>query len=146
MKKFRVLVIDDSKVVCNLIQSMIETRLKAECIFETDPTKLSQDLLLDVDLVILDYYFGSIAESSKKNGLMYLKELNRLNSSIAVIAFSGQKKIAKAAEMVSRGAFEYIDKNEDNFIEVLLQSVKKIKDFKTSGFNIQSSQINVNRI
>jgi DNA-binding NtrC family response regulator len=131
MKNPLVLVIDDSEIVCNLIESMIQNRIGVDCIHTTDPSQLSDKTLKKVDVVILDYYFGTLVESEK------------INASIAVIGFSGQKKISLAIEMISEGAIDYIDKNEEDFIDNIVNSVKKVLEFKKSGNNIDSLNQNV---
>jgi DNA-binding NtrC family response regulator len=143
MKNPLVLVIDDSEIVCNLIESMIQNRIGVDCIHTTDPSQLSDKTLKKVDVVILDYYFGTIVESEKINGIKYMKVLKQINPSIAVIGFSGQKKISLAIEMISEGAIDYIDKNEEDFIDNIINSVKKVLEFKKSGNNIDSLNQNV---
>jgi two-component system response regulator HydG len=138
MKNFLVLVIDDSKVVCSLIQFMIESRLGVDCVYETNPSNISDELLEKVDLIVLDYYFGSIAQSAQENGLKYMRKLKKNNPSIPVIAFSGQKNISLALDMVAIGAVDYVEKNGEDFIDNLLESVNKIIEFKRSGFRIKS--------
>jgi DNA-binding NtrC family response regulator len=117
---------------------MLEDRLNVRCIFETNPENLEEELLKKVDLLILDYYFGTIQSSEELNGLIYLKSLKKINPNMSVIGFSGQKNISLALEMIELGAIDYINKDDENFIDNLIESVKKTIEFKESGKKMNS--------
>ncbi|MFT4600295.1 MAG: DNA-binding NarL/FixJ family response regulator [Arenicella sp.] len=134
MRKSLLLVLDDSKVVCGLIQSMIEEKLQHDCVCFGSLEEVPKDVLAKVDLVILDYYFGTIAESENNNGVKYMMSLKRINPKISIIVFSGQKKDSLAIKMISMGAEYYIDKNSDNFIELLIKAVSNVIEFKKSVY------------
>ena len=48
------------------------------------------------------------------------------NHNIPVIMFSGQHSLQLAVELIHAGAADYIDKNEDSFLEDINQSVRTL--------------------
>jgi len=144
MKKQKtILVIEDS----NIISEIIALRLKISfncsvIIFNNGDDIVNQIKKYLPDLVVLDYNFND-SKLKYKNGLEVLVEL-RKQTEVPVIVFSGQTDKIKALEMIRRGANDYINKDNDDFMLALLQSVRDIFEIQTSKSKMAKLNKNFN--
>ena len=80
------------------------------------------------DLIVIDYSFND-SKLNFHNGLDVIVEL-RKDSSIPVIVLSGQRNMSKAIEIVQKGANDYISKDDDDFMNSLLESIKEVLNIR----------------
>ncbi|MBL4593130.1 MAG: response regulator [Flavobacteriales bacterium] len=120
-----ILIVEDSKILSEIIAVQVKQKIDCETlIFENADGVMKQIQTQTPDLIILDYRFND-TELQYNNGLDFLIEL-RKNYTIPVIVFSGQNDKQKAVEIMKSGANDYISKDEDDFMDDLLKSIKDL--------------------
>ena len=75
------------------------------------------------DIIILDHF---IDNEYKESGLTVLKKIKSIDKNIPVIIFTGQHDLKLAVEFIHAGAVDYIDKNEENFLEDINTAIRNI--------------------
>lgn len=125
-----VIVLDDSSLVCGLIQQSLESEIKAQVHSFTKESDVPDSLISKSHIIIVDYFLGTFHETEAQNGVSFVKRVKRVNPNSKIVAFSGQKNISVALNFIESGATDYIDKNKDNFLDELLSSVSSILDFQ----------------
>ena len=142
MKK--VFLLEDSRIVSELLKFELENELQCEVVCFKTGNDLIANLLTWPDAIILDYF---IDNEFKENGLNILNKIKAINKTIPVIIFSGQHNLKLAIELIRAGAVDYIDKNEDTFLEDVNNAVRNVfqyEDAKT-GLNKMEKKITVDR-
>lgn len=124
-KKKKIWVIEDSIILAEMIKVSLETKFSCEVICYDSPDNLIEHIDHgNPDIITLDYNFNG-SEVEMNNGLDFLIAL-RKQSDVPVIVFSGQRDMATAIEMLSKGANDYIDKDKDDFLDELIDSVNDV--------------------
>lgn len=133
MNKKQIILIDDSPIVRELTKVSLESHLNCDVhTFEYLPEK-QKELLRKADLVIIDYCLGVGQDKNELNGKDVVKIFNKRFPNVPIIMFSGQHDIKVAKELIAFGLVDYIDKNDDDFLDRLVLGVNKaleIKDLK----------------
>jgi DNA-binding NtrC family response regulator len=138
MKKIYVL--EDSKVVTELLRFDLVNEFNCEVVTFDNGNDLIEYLPLTPDVIILDHF---IDNEFQENGLLVLNRIKAINKVIPVIMFTGQHDLKLAVDLIHAGAIDYIDKNEETFLEDMSTSIRNI--FKYEDTVIQLSKIH-NRI
>ena len=128
-----IIVLDDSSIVCALVQQSIESIFAAKIYTFTTEEEISDDLISKADILVVDYFLGNHYQTTFNNGLSFMKRVKKINQLVKVIAFSGQKKISLAVDFLNSGATDYIDKNQDDFLDKLQRSIMSIYTFDKSS-------------
>lgn len=136
MKK-KVFILEDSPVVAELLKFQIELDLDAEVTCFTSGNELLKNLLIQPDLIILDYYLGNWQGA---NGLTILKKIKTINSKIPVIVFSGQHNLKTAIQLINAGASDYVDKNSESFHEEIITGIRGIFEFEDFEQKIEETK------
>ncbi len=119
-----IFVVDDDKVILNLLEYTFKSREGYNVKTFMSGEECLEHLDQVPDLIVLDHLFYLQGKESM-TGLDTLKELRKLNVNVPVIILSGQEDIKIIKEFICNGAIKYIPK-EDYFIDVLLDSVERI--------------------
>ena len=80
------------------------------------------------DLIVLDYKYNE-KKLKFHTGLEFLVAF-RKKFKIPVVVFSGQRDKEVANEIIRHGANDYINKDDDDFMDALLLSIGDVKNFK----------------
>lgn len=124
MKKTQanILIIDDQDDI--LFAARILLKKHFETIYTLNDPKNVIQLLADntIDVVLLDMNYR-IGFEDGKEGLFFLKEIQKLSPKTIVILMTAFGKVETAVEGLKSGAFDYVLKPWDN--DKLLESVKK---------------------
>ena len=80
---------------------------------------------MNPDLVILDYFLDSY-----EDGLFMLRSIKKMNKTIPVIMFSGQNNLKTAVKLIRAGAIDYVNKNDDDFLENIMTAVEGVFQFR----------------
>lgn len=120
-------ILEDSKIVAELLKFDLQEDFNCKVRCFENSVDLFDDILLNKakkpDLIILDHF---IDNQLNENGLNILKKIKRYDGDIPVIMFSGQHSLQLAVELIHAGAADYIDKNEDSFLEDMNNSVRSL--------------------
>jgi DNA-binding NtrC family response regulator len=123
--KKTIIVIVDSQILSEIIALQVKRNFNCNVIIFKNGDNIFYNINKYLpDLIILDYKFND-SNLNLNNGLEVLVEL-RKDSNLPVIVFSGQRDMTKAIEIVQKGANDYISKGDDDFMDILIESVKNI--------------------
>jgi|GEM_PF-1249398 len=124
MKKIYIL--DDSKIVTELLKFDLIREFNCEVLTFDNGNDLIDSLPLKPDVIILDHY---IDNKLKENGLTILNKIRVINKFVPVIIFTGQHDLKIAIDFIHAGAIDYIDKNEDTFLLDLNNAIRNIFEY-----------------
>ena len=121
------LVDDDALFLKSLEISFLE---QADFTIETYATGelCLQQLSLNPDVIILDYYLDGI-DAKAMNGIETLDKIKAFNPDIPVVMLSSQDKIDVAVNCMHHRAFDYVVKSETAFVR-LQKIITNIFSFK----------------
>ena len=142
MNKPKILIVDDSPVVALLLSNLLEERLDAECITYHSIDEFKAEEIASADLCIVDYFLEVSKNQDMYNGDMALKQIKAIKPEVPVIIFSGQSDVSVALDLINLGAIDYIDKNDEDFIEQIIKSsynvlYKTTEEEKAKGIKSQ---------
>ncbi len=127
MKKIYIL--EDSKVVAELLKFDLAHEFNCEVITFDNGNDLIEKLSSNPDIIILDHFLNN---ERKETGLAFLNKIKAINKIVPVIMFTGQHNLKLAIEFIHAGAVDYIDKNEETFLEDMTNSIRNIFKYKDS--------------
>jgi two-component system, OmpR family, response regulator len=114
--------VDDDKMMLNLMEYTFKCREGFEVKSYFSGEECIRNLNLKPELIVLDYYLGSIEENSM-SGLDTLRKINAFNPTIPVIILSREKDRNTIAEFIKQGAMKYVVK-DDYFIDTLIDTIE----------------------
>ena len=117
-----IFVVEDSQILSEIIALQFKRNFNCNVII----FKNADNIFFNInkylpDLIVIDYSFND-SKLNFHNGLEVIVEL-RKDSNIPVIVLSGQRDMAKAIEIVQKGANDYISKDAPNFNKCFITSV-----------------------
>jgi len=124
-----IFVVEDSQILSEIIALQFKRNFNCNVII----FKNADNIFFNInkylpDLIVIDYSFND-SKLNFHNGLEVIVEL-RKDSSIPVIVLSGQRNMSKAIEIVQKGANDYISKDDDDFMNSLLESIKEVLNIR----------------
>jgi two-component system OmpR family response regulator len=122
MKNKLIFFVDDDKMMLNLMEYTFKCREGFEVKSYFSGEECLENLYLNPDLIVLDYYLGE-AESSAMSGLDTLKIIAKRNKKIPVVILSREKSEEHIREFLRYGAMQYVIK-DDFFINTLIETVE----------------------
>jgi len=114
--------VDDDKMMLNLMEYTFKCRAGFEVKSYFNGQDCINDLHLNPQLIVLDYYLGSDIEHAM-TGLDVLKKINAKNENIPVIILSREKDKETIAAFIKEGAMKYVIK-DDFFIDTLIDTIE----------------------
>ena len=124
-----IFVVEDSQILSEIIALQFKRNFNCNVIiFKNADTIFFNISKYLPDLIVIDYSFND-SKLNFHNGLDVIVEL-RKDSSIPVIVLSGQRNMSKAIEIVQKGANDYISKDDDDFMNSLLESIKEVLNIR----------------
>ncbi len=131
--KKTIFIIEDSQILSEIIALQVKRNFNCNVIIFKNGDNIYYNINKYLpDLIILDYNFND-SNLNLKNGLEVLVDL-RKDSNVPVIVFSGQRDMEKAIKIVQKGANDYISKDNDYFMDRLIESIQDIlKNSKVQG-------------
>ncbi len=134
--QFKILILDDEKLVCNSMKRIIEDKEKK--VYSTQTFSDAEKLLNDdsIDLMLLDYKLGD------KDGIHILKEVRDKHPDVSVIMITAHGNIDIAVEAMRCGAYDFIQKKGDpEFIRLTVERTldnlrlkKEVEELRNSQF------------
>lgn len=132
-RKKRIFIVEDNQLVAELLGNELKSILDCEIEYFNSTQEILNNLLRCPDLIILDYYLEQEDSDEIELGLNILKKVKKINPNIPVMIFSGQQELKTAMRLFSNGAIEYIDKNDEHFLEDMVAGVRRIMDYNDSN-------------
>lgn len=119
-KKYTIYIVEDN----DLYAMILDHNLKDAFLFNSTTFASGEDCINNLnnnpDLVILDYHLKGM------NGLETLKQIKKMRPTLPVIIISSQTDLQIALDLMSQGADDYIEKN-NNPIQKLVAAIEKIQ-------------------
>ena len=121
MSQKHIFIVDDNE----MFNSMLNVHLSENPAYKISSFGTGEECLKNLyqnpDVIILDYNLNDIYKEAA-NGLEILEEIKKHNNPIHVIMLSSQKRYGVAAQTISKGAEQYVIKDDDAFknIDVIL--------------------------
>jgi len=119
MVKPRILVVDDERVVIEVLSNLLEDPDREIVTAETATAALEQARVGDIAVALVDKNLGSAS------GIALCRHLKQMQPELEVILITGFASIESAIEAVQIGAFDYL--------------TKPITDFSALSFKVQSA-------
>jgi DNA-binding NarL/FixJ family response regulator len=114
----KIFVVDDHEMSAMALQDYLQRKTIHEvAIFKTGEDCLKH-LREQPDVVILDFNLDS-ENKQAANGMKILESIKKLNKYIHVIMLSSQEAYGTALQTISKGAEEYVMKDEDAFEKIV---------------------------
>lgn len=112
-----IFLVDDNKMFARMMYDHLSSNPQYQVsIFYTGEECL-KNLFRSPDLIILDYNLNDESKEAK-NGLEILSEIKKKVPSSRVIFVSGQERYGVALESISKGAEQYIMKDDKAFDKI----------------------------
>jgi len=122
MSKKQIFIVDDNVMFAEMLKDQLSRNPSYRIsIFNTGEECL-KNLYHNPDLIILDYYLNDVFKEAA-NGLEILEEIRKKNTNAPIIMLSSQERYSVAAKTISKGAVQYIIKDQDTF-----KNISKILD------------------
>lgn len=121
MSQKHIFIVDDNE----MFNSMLNVHLSENPAYKISSFGTGEECLKNLyqnpDVIILDYNLNDIYKEAA-NGLEILEEIKKHNNPVHVIMLSSQKRYGVAAQTISKGAEQYVIKDDDAFknIDVIL--------------------------
>lgn len=113
----KIFVVDDDSI----IREMLCDKLRNNPSYEVTPFSTGEECMRNLhqspDVVVLDFHLNNVYRDAS-NGLQILEQIKKFDKAIAVIMLSSQEKYGIALQTVSKGAEQYVVKDEEAFDKV----------------------------
>lgn len=114
MSQKHIFIVDDNE----MFNSMLKEHLSENPAFHISSFETGEECLKNLyqnpDLIILDYNLNDIHKEAA-NGLEILEEIKKHKNPAHVIMLSSQKRYGVAAQIISKGAEQYVIKDDNAF-------------------------------
>lgn len=114
--------VDDDKMMLNLMEYTFKCREGFQVKSYFSGEDCISNLMLDPDIIVLDYYMGS-HEDNSLSGLDTLKKIRESGKDTPVVILSREKSEDTIAEFLKYGAKKYVVK-DDYFIDTLIDTIE----------------------
>jgi CheY-like chemotaxis protein len=114
----KVFVVDDDEMMAMALEDHLTRNTLHEIHIFTTGEECIRNLRLQPDIIILDYNLNSVSKEAA-NGMKIMEAIKKLNRDIPVILFSSQDAYSVALQSISKGATQYVIKDEDAFDNIV---------------------------
>lgn len=124
MSKKNIFVVDDNEMFSNMLKDHLSENLGYNVTAFSTGEECIKNLYLNPDIIILDYYLNDVFKDAA-NGLEILTEIKKHKSPAHVIMLSSQERYVIAAQTISKGAEQYVIKDDNAFdnIDKILEEI-----------------------
>lgn len=122
MKNRLIFFVDDDKMMLNLMEYTFKCRDGYDVKSYFSGEECIENLSLNPDLIVLDYYLGDL-DSNSMSGMETLTKIIETNKNFNVIILSREKNPELIQEFKEKGAKEYVIK-DDYFIDTLIDTIE----------------------
>ena len=114
----KIFIVDDDDMLTTALEDYITRKTIHEVhIFGTGEECLKH-LVDDPDIIILDYNLNSVYKNAA-NGMKILEAIKKMTVGVHVIMLSSQEAYGTALQTISKGAEQYVMKDEDSFEKIV---------------------------
>jgi DNA-binding NarL/FixJ family response regulator len=119
-KPKRIFIVDDDVMLTEALRDYLTRKIphQVSC-YHTGEEALKQ-IASNPEIVILDYYMNTVVKDAA-TGMEVLETINKHYPATNVIMLSSQESYVKAAQTISKGAIQYVIKDEDAFEKIAQQ-------------------------
>ena len=114
MSQKHIFIVDDNEMFNNMLKDYLSQNPALKITSYGTGEDCLENLYQNPDVIILDYNLNDIYKEAA-NGLEILEEIKKHNNPLHVIMLSSQKRYGIAAQTISRGAEQYVIKDDDAF-------------------------------
>ncbi len=114
--------VDDDKMMLNLMEYTFKCRDGYEVKSYFSGEECIENLHLNPDLIVLDYYLGDV-DSNSMSGMDTLAKIVKNNKDLDVIILSREKNPDLIQKFIEKGAKKYVIK-DDYFIDTLIDTIE----------------------
>lgn len=114
----KVFIVDDDIMLSTALEDYLSRKTMHEVYVYRSGEECLNHLRDQPDVVILDFNLNS-DDKDAANGMQVLETIKRLNKYIHVIMLSSQEAYGTALQTISKGAEEYVIKDEDAFKKIV---------------------------
>lgn len=117
MNHKHIFIVDDNEMFAEMLRDHLSQNPAYKItIFNTGEECLKY-LYKNPDLILLDYYLNDVYKDAA-NGLQILEAIKKQECNAHIIMLSSQERYAIAAQTISKGAEQYVIKDQDAFENV----------------------------
>ena len=140
MAEGNILIVDDNKNVLSALKLLLQTEFK-KAHFISNPNQLHHELQTgDYDVILLDMNF-SAGVSTGNEGLFWLREIKKYDSTIEVVMFTAYGDIDLAVKATKNGAADFILKPwENDKMIATLNAAYKLRKSNTEVKKLKSKE------
>jgi len=141
--KSEILIVDDNKSVLTALEMLLKTEFSSVLTLKNPNSIISALHKNSIDIVLLDMNFKAGINSGNE-GLYWLKQVLRYDSSISVVMITAYGDIELAVKAVKEGAFDFVLKPWDNnkLLSTLHASLK-LRKSKQETDSLRQSNISL---
>lgn len=107
MDSFKIFIVEDDLIYAKILAYHLSLNPEYETEIFRDGHSLLKNLYKNPSIISLDYNLPDMS------GMEILKRIREFNSEIPVIIVSGQQDVLTAVELLKKGAYDYIIKDQD---------------------------------
>lgn len=122
MKNKLIFFVDDDKMMLNLMEYTFKCRDGYDVKSYFSGEECIENLHLNPDLIILDYYLGD-EDSNSMSGLETLHKIAGYSKDLNVVILSREKNPGLIQKFIENGAKKYVIK-DDYFIDTLIETIE----------------------
>ncbi len=114
MSKKNIFVVDDNEMFSNMLKDHLGQNPAYNVTAYSTGEECIKNLFQNPDVIILDFYLNDVFKDAA-NGLEILTEIKKQKSPAHVIMLSSQERYVIAAQTISKGAEQYVIKDDNAF-------------------------------
>jgi len=114
MSKKNIFVVDDNEMFSSMLKDHLSQNPAYNVTAFGTGEECIKNLYHNPDVIILDFYLNDVYKDAA-NGLEILTEIKKQHSPAHVIMLSSQERYVIAAQTISKGAEQYVIKDDNAF-------------------------------
>lgn len=127
-KKYVIYIVEDSRLVSEMVKKVMIENFYCDVFLFSDYHELKRKADQSPDIIILDYFLDGLDTDPLLSGEETLRNILRVYPQAKTVIFSGQHELETALELLRIGAIDYVDKNDEDFLEELNLAIGYIID------------------
>ena len=138
LKPFKIFVVEDDPFYGELLEYILNRDPELEVELMTSGKECLKNMYKNPDVVTLDYGLSDM------NGLEVMEKIKAANPRVEIIVVSGQQDVATAVNILRKGAYDYLVKDEEAK-DRIWNSVQKIRDRKRLESELDELRVEVGK-